>query len=240
MGGGSADAAALLRKAPALGPVAPELIGEVAAGLGSDVPSQLDPGPSLGTGAGDVVRAVPELDTHALVVVPQPFELSTADAYGEAADRLAIAAATAELSRLRKLELETFLAVAGSILPPGLVVNDLERASLSLHPEIGAALEAVSEVGATHSLVCGSGPTVIGVFWGAAAAGNATTARERLHERYPRAVVARPVQRGVERIDGEPVNVSPTAWWRFFANSGPRARSVPRDRPLRAQFRCES
>ncbi len=97
MGGGSADAAALLRTAPALGPVAPDLIGEVAAGLGSDVPSQLDPGPSLGTGAGDVVRAVAELDTHALVVVPQPFELSTADVYGEA-DRLAIGRGDAELA----------------------------------------------------------------------------------------------------------------------------------------------
>ena len=105
MGGGSADAAALLRTAPALGPLTPDLIGEVAAGLGSDVPSQLDPGPSLGTGAGDVVRAVPELDTHALVVVPQPFELSTADVYREA-DRLGLGRGDAELAAWQ-LELET-------------------------------------------------------------------------------------------------------------------------------------
>ncbi len=52
MGGGSADAAALLRAAPALASVEPERIIEIAAGLGSDVPSQLDPGPSLGTGSG--------------------------------------------------------------------------------------------------------------------------------------------------------------------------------------------
>ncbi len=145
---------------------------------------------------------MPELDTHALLVVPQPFGLSTADVYGEA-DRLGLGRGDAELAR-SKLELETFLAVAGSILPPGLVVNDLERASLSLRPEIGAALEAVSEVGATHSLVCGSGPTVIGVFWGAAAAGNATAARERLRDRYPLAVVARPVERGVDGSTANP------------------------------------
>ena len=124
-------------------PCAAEVIDEVAAGLGSDVPSQLDPGPSLAVGAGDVVRAVPELDTHAFVVVPQPFELSTADVYREA-DRLGRHRGDAELAGL-KLELESFLAVSGSILPPELVVNDLAPASLSLRPEIGAALEAVTE-----------------------------------------------------------------------------------------------
>jgi 4-diphosphocytidyl-2-C-methyl-D-erythritol kinase len=202
MGGGSADAAALLRAAPALAPVSREVIDEVAAGLGSDVPSQLDPGPSLAVGAGDLVRAVPELDTHAFVVVPQPFELSTADVYREA-DRLGRHRGEAELAGL-KLELESFLAVSGSILPPELVVNDLAPASLSLRPEVSAALEAVTDAGATNSLVCGSGPTVIGVFWGAAASGNAAAARDRLRDRYPLAVAARPVKRGVEGSTANP------------------------------------
>src|SRR6202042_1134558 len=165
LGGGSADAAALLRAAPELAPLAPEVVAEIAAGLGSDVPSQLDPGPSLGIGAGEVVRAVPDLNTHAIVVVPQPFALSTADVYREA-DRLGLGRSDDELAR-RQLELESFLAVAGSILPPELAVNDLERASTSLRPEVAAAMRAVSETGATYVLVCGSGPTVIGVFWGA-------------------------------------------------------------------------
>jgi 4-diphosphocytidyl-2-C-methyl-D-erythritol kinase len=177
-------------------------VNEIAAGLGADVPSQLDPGPSLGIGAGDEMRAVPELDTHALVVIPQPFELSTADVYGEA-DRLGLGRAEPELSGM-KLELETFLAVAGSILPPELVINDLERASLSLRPEIEVALAAVSAAGATHSLVCGSGPTVVGIFWGAAALGNAAAARERLRERFPLALVTRPLQRGVDGSTANP------------------------------------
>ena len=45
---------------------------------------------------------------------------------------------------------------------------------------------------------------MIGVLWGAAAALNATAVRDRLHERYPRAVVARPVQRGVDGSTANP------------------------------------
>ncbi|HXO09081.1 MAG TPA: hypothetical protein VN880_13665 [Solirubrobacteraceae bacterium] len=202
MGGGSADAAALLRAAPELAPLAPEVVAEIAAGLGSDVPSQLDPGPSLGIGAGEVVRAVPDLNTHAIVVVPQPFALSTADVYREA-DRLGLGRSDDELAR-RQLELESFLAVAGSILPPELAVNDLERASTSLRPEVAAAMRAVSETGATYVLVCGSGPTVIGVFWGAASPANAAAACDRLRERFGTVVAARPLQRGVDASTANP------------------------------------
>ena len=87
MGGGSADAAALLRVAQRLAPV-PE-IGRLAAELGADVPSQLEPGLVLGTGAGEVIEARPALASHAFVVVPQPRPLSTAHVYAEA-DRLGL------------------------------------------------------------------------------------------------------------------------------------------------------
>jgi 4-diphosphocytidyl-2-C-methyl-D-erythritol kinase len=202
MGGGSADAAALLRMAAELAPVEPGVVAAIAAGLGSDVPSQLDPGPSLGIGAGELVRLVPDLDTHALVVLPQPFALSTADVYREA-DRLALSRGDDELAGLQ-FELESFLAVSGSILPPELAVNDLERASVSLRPEIAAAIGAVAETGATYVLVCGSGPTVIGVFWGAASPANADAACDRLRERFPLVVAARPLQRGVDESTANP------------------------------------
>ena len=50
-----------------------------------------------------------------------------------------------------------------------LLVNDLESASVSLRPKITGALEAVREAGAEPAMVCGSGPTVIGVFCGVVA-----------------------------------------------------------------------
>jgi 4-diphosphocytidyl-2-C-methyl-D-erythritol kinase len=172
-----------------------DVLTEIAAGLGSDVPSQLDPGVSLGLGAGDHVTPLPDLAAHALVVVPQPLWLSTAHVYREA-DRLGLGRDAAALAELRA-EMEAGLAADGR---PGLVVNDLQAAALSLCPEIQDALDAVCEVGIEHGLVCGSGPTVIGVAWGSDALARAQTAVEGLLARYPGAVVVQPVRRG----DGAP------------------------------------
>jgi 4-diphosphocytidyl-2-C-methyl-D-erythritol kinase len=60
LGGGSADAAAVLRLARAAsGLGGEELLLEIAAGLGADVPAQVRPGRWLATGAGERLRALP-------------------------------------------------------------------------------------------------------------------------------------------------------------------------------------
>ncbi len=195
MGGGSADAAALLRHAPRLAPVSTATLNELAVNLGADVPSQLDPGPALGTGAGDVVQPVGELADHAILVLPQPLPLSTAEVYREA-DRLGLPRPAGDLASLRA-QLESTLVPAGSVLGPPLLVNDLEPASLSLRPELGAALSAALEAGAERALVCGSGPTVIGIFWGQDGYGRAAAAAAELRGRFPHAGATTPLRRGV-------------------------------------------
>ena len=192
MGGGSADAAALLRAAPKLAEVAPETVLEIAAALGADVPSQLEPGPSLGTGAGDIVRPLPVLTEHALLVLRNPFALSTADVYAEA-DRLGLGRGATELDA-RRAELE-FSLVAEVRLPDDLFVNDLAPAALSLAPEIAVALDAAVEAGCEQAIVCGSGPTVIGICWGQDASPRADLARDRTAAQFPDALSARPVSR---------------------------------------------
>ena len=91
MGGGSADAAAMLRCAPRLAPVTDGVLDRIAAELGADVPSQLHPGPSLGTGAGEILRPLRRSRALRVLVLPQPFPLATRDVYREA-DRLGLAA----------------------------------------------------------------------------------------------------------------------------------------------------
>jgi 4-diphosphocytidyl-2-C-methyl-D-erythritol kinase len=183
MGGGSADAAAMLRLADALAPVPAHVTAELAAALGADVPSQLRPGLFLGTGAGEVVERRGALPDHAFVIVPHDFGLSTADVYREA-DRLGLPRDEPDLAdRLRAVR-------AGGI--PQLV-NDLEPAALSLQPEIGPALEAVRDAGAEHAMVSGSGPTVFGLFFGSDAGTLAAEAAAGLSDRYPGAISAVPV-----------------------------------------------
>jgi len=170
MGGGSADAAALLRVAPRLAPVSADGVAGLAAQLGADVPAQLSPGVALGTGAGEVVSVRPALAEHALVIVPQAIGVSTAEVYREA-DRLGLPRPADELSALSER--------VGAALGPGvrfpdeLVVNDLQPASVALAPAISPLLETLLQAGADAALVCGSGPTVAGIVWGQDAGGRA-------------------------------------------------------------------
>lgn len=191
MGGGSADAAAVLRLAGALAALEPGLAQELAAQLGADVPSQLEPGVSIGTGAGDVVDPRPPLAEHAFLILPAGAELATVDVYREA-DRLGLGRSAAELARCRERLLGAL--DAGARLETDLLVNDLEPAARSLCPKIEAALEAVRGVGADHALVCGSGPTVAGLFWGPEASGRAADAEAGIVGRYPEAYAAEPVR----------------------------------------------
>jgi len=196
MGGGSADAAATLRLARRLSEVPDDVLGQLAAELGADVPSQLEPGLVVATGAGEVIEpAWPwhGLAPHAFLILPADEQLSTADVYAQA-DRLGTVRGADELARLGD-ELHCALR-AGGRLPDRLLVNDLEPAALSLCPRIEAALDAAREAGAERALVCGSGPTVAGLFWGDDAASRAAFAAAQLANRFARATSTVPVARG--------------------------------------------
>lgn len=183
LGGGSADAAAVLR-------LAAELPGveALAAELGADVPSQLAPSFCLVAGAGERVEPLPPPGEFALVAIPAEHGLAAADVYAEA-DRIGPGRDAAELDDLA-LRLR---AAAGDSASPlayaELLVNDLEPAALSLLPEIAGALEALREAGAAQALVSGSGPTAVGLCEDFAAADRVAAA---LPPRYAAAIVAAP------------------------------------------------
>jgi 4-diphosphocytidyl-2-C-methyl-D-erythritol kinase len=199
LGGGSADAAAMLRCAPRLAPVEDATVARIAASLGADVPSQLRPGPSLGTGAGERIAPLARLRGYGVLVLRQAFALSTPAVYREA-DRLGLGRPFSELAGLRE-RLTAMLPPAGrpggapGEVPVELCVNDLQPAALSLAPQLADALQAAREAGADHAMVCGSGPTVIGLFHGGDAGARAreAAAEESLRARFPRAVAASPV-----------------------------------------------
>ena len=168
LGGGSADAAAILRLARR------EINGlaGVAAALGADVPSQLDPGLALVGGAGERVEALPAPASHALVLLPGGDGLPTGDVFAEA-ERLGLGRDGAELGAIHRQLAEVAGAGESPLAYRHILRNDLEPAAVSLRPEVEEALAALRGAGAKLALVTGSGPTAFGVFEGVEAAARA-------------------------------------------------------------------
>jgi 4-diphosphocytidyl-2-C-methyl-D-erythritol kinase len=174
LGGGSADAAAVLRLAA--GEVAN--LEAIAAELGADVPSQLVPSLSLVRGAGEVVERLPDPASHAVVLLPGGGGLSTAEVFDEA-DRLGLGRDAAELDELAERLRDAAGTGATPLAFAELLVNDLEPAARALRPEIGDALDALHDAGAAHALLTGSGPTAFGLFADLGAATTAAATIER-------------------------------------------------------------
>ena len=84
LGGGSADAAAALRAANRIAghPLDAAALRALARRLGSDVPSQVEPGHAVVTGSGEKVEPIALSGVH-LVLVPHEPGLSAAEVYAE-------------------------------------------------------------------------------------------------------------------------------------------------------------
>jgi 4-diphosphocytidyl-2-C-methyl-D-erythritol kinase len=158
LGGGSADAAAVLRAANQLAGDALDADGlrKLGAHIGADVPSQVEPRHALVTGAGEGVEPV-ELPSMALLLMPDERGLSTAEVYARA-DELGTTRVELDSVHVRELAARPLAELAASL------ENDLESAAVSLRPELTARMEELREAGALAVRVTGSGPTVFGVF----------------------------------------------------------------------------
>jgi 4-diphosphocytidyl-2-C-methyl-D-erythritol kinase len=159
LGGGSADAAAVLRLAEG------EVHGleEVALGLGADVPSQLDPAFALVGGAGERVERLKPPPSFGVILVPFTRGLSAREVYGEL-DRMGSGCSPGELDEIEEQLREVAGRGASPLSYAEFLVNDLEEPALALRPEIGDALRALREAGAEATFVTGSGPTAVGLF----------------------------------------------------------------------------
>ena len=158
LGGGSADAAAVLRMANELTgrPLAHDELFSLAAELGSDVPSQVDPRHAFVHGVGERVEAL-ALPRLPVVLIPDADGLSTAAVYAEL-DRLGGWRAELDPSPVRRLAGADAAALAAAL------DNDLQPAALSLRPGLAERLEKLRAAGALGAALSGSGPTCFGLF----------------------------------------------------------------------------
>ena len=152
-------------------------LAELAAALGSDVASQLEPARAIVSGGGERVQRLADGPPFGVLVLPSQAALSTAEVYREA-DRLGSPRSAQELAALDPLSVGA--------------LNDLAAAACSLEPTIATALAQASAAGAREALVAGSGPTVIGLFDEPEAAVDAAA---RLSADGVRAIAARPFPR---------------------------------------------
>jgi 4-diphosphocytidyl-2-C-methyl-D-erythritol kinase len=160
LGGGSSDAAAVLRAAMsgAFGAVAPRDWIADARALGSDVPFFLAGGPALVEGTGERVTALGAAPPWWAVVLVPPVHVATGPAYGAlAAARDAAPAPTrpragsATLRCGEALQRRDFGGVVATM------TNDFEAVVASAYPHVRLALSALRDAGAQRPMLSGSG-----------------------------------------------------------------------------------
>jgi len=153
MGGGSADAAAVVVAASKLVGATYSIAETVA--LGSDVPFALLGGTALGTGRGEILTPLETTGELHWVLVPASYGLSTPEVY-RTLDELRPKAEPKDPS-----ELIAALREGNPRKIAPLLHNDLQQAALHLRPELQETIDALEAAGALRALVSGSGPTIL-------------------------------------------------------------------------------
>jgi 4-diphosphocytidyl-2-C-methyl-D-erythritol kinase len=159
LGGGSADAAAVLRALDAMRPLRARFIPteSLAMSLGSDVPYLVKTAPlALAWGRGERMLALPALPRRHVVLLVPGFGVSTADAYGWLASDRPRAPLEPALMALEELDSWQHLAAFAS--------NDFEPVVAARHPDVAQMLRALEDCGASLARMTGSGSTVFGIF----------------------------------------------------------------------------
>ena len=176
LGGGSSDAAAVLKGLNALLSLGfDELrLCALAARLGADVPFFIPCRPARVQGIGEILTPVFALPPKWFVVIVPPFGVSTPWAYRRF-DELP----EQESSSGSKIELTNGQWPLGKLL-----VNDLERAVIAAYPPIGELKQQLLHLGAESALMSGSGSAVFAMFQNLHAAERAADALKEVGKAF--------------------------------------------------------
>lgn len=181
LGGGSADAAAMLRALARTARIAPDepRLREVAARLGADVPVCLAALPAEVSGAGEIVSPLRNFPEAHLVLVNPRRALATRDVFAslDHPDNPPLPALP-----------DGFADIAALAAWLAATRNDLEPPASALMPAIADIRASIAATaGCALARMSGSGPTVFGLY---ASAGEAERAARQLRARWPDCWVA--------------------------------------------------
>ncbi len=183
LGGGSSDAAAVLRALARrfANRISDSALAEIAVRLGADVPFFLDPRPAWVTGIGEQIQPLPAFPAlDALLVTPAP-PLPTADVFRAYAAALTPPSPSRRMPALRD--------GPGWFPTAALLANDLEPIAARLRPAIERVRSEIGRLGAEAVAMSGSGPTMFGLFRDAEQARSAS--KEGRFEATDRVLVTR-------------------------------------------------
>ncbi len=164
LAGGSSDAAATLRGMNRLfaRPLSASALMSIAESLGSDVPYCLVGGTALCYGRGEKMnRLFDGLRLHAVIAVGNE-HVSTPQAYGALDKLYSDFDGSVPIQGTEMLQ-ELLDGLADGTLPSSLY-NIFEEAILPTCPAASAIKARLLELGATHAMMSGSGPSVFGIF----------------------------------------------------------------------------
>ena len=157
LGGGSSDAAAVLTGLNELWGLGWSIdrLGEIAAGLGSDVPLFLDPWPALLRGRGERLERLKECWSGWVAVVVPPYGIPTADVYRQW-DRHASSQPPG--GHVWAADVRSAVELAP------LLFNDLERAAFAYEPRLGHLRASLEREGGRPVRMTGSGSCLFAIF----------------------------------------------------------------------------
>lgn len=155
LGGGSSDAAAVLRLMASLCRVEePQRLAALALTIGADLPFFLDPRPAHVRGVGELIeplRRIPVM--HFLIGIP-PDQVSTTEVFGSLeSSGWSGPASESDLTLLER-----------GLVSGALLVNDLTEPASRKHPEIEKLKRLLENSGARAAAMTGSGGGVFGVY----------------------------------------------------------------------------
>jgi 4-diphosphocytidyl-2-C-methyl-D-erythritol kinase len=159
LGGGSADAAAVLVGMNELFDLGlrTEDLRRLGARIGADVPFCVSGGTALGEGVGDVLTPLPAPPAHHLLLAKPDRSADTGGIYRAYDGRAGRGGASTEqvVAALRSGSLKAFAGAVG---------NDLEPVTAKLVPEVAAYKRAFLQHGALGAAMTGTGTAVYAIF----------------------------------------------------------------------------
>jgi len=158
LGGGSSDAASCLMALNELFRVglSDDDLRSTAAELGSDVPFFVEGGTALCTGRGELVKPLPAAPRFGGILIAPDVRFKTSEMYG---------LLSAEDSQgpdvdvmLHSIESGELSSVCSSLF------NSFERVAFQKAPELAHLKSMLERLGSLGVILCGSGPTLLGIF----------------------------------------------------------------------------